>query len=205
MLRDAHIAGKRLDIKAVLTRISRCKNSGFTPRPSSSSLAGPASSTNTTATPPRSIPYQARMRALCAFDFDDLLVETLRLLQRTSRCGRAGWQRFAYLMIDEYQDTKPLSAGSAAPAGAPRNGNLAVVGDDDQSIYGWRGPRQNILEFAENFPRRPGHQARENYRSTGIVLQAANAVIANNQKRHGKTLWTAQPGGELIRRHRLPR
>jgi superfamily I DNA/RNA helicase len=199
VLRDAHIAGKRLDIKAVLTRISRCKNSGFTPETFIKQL-GRARFVNeydgyTAEIYPR---YQARMRALCAFDFDDLLIETLRLLQENAAVRTRWQQRFAYLMIDEYQDTNRCQLDLLRLLAAPRN-NLAVVGDDDQSIYGWRGAEsKNILEFAQHFPGAQTIKLEENYRSTAIVLQAANAVIANNTTRHQKTLWTSQPGGEPI-------
>ncbi|MBL9004492.1 MAG: UvrD-helicase domain-containing protein [Myxococcales bacterium] len=199
VLRDAHIAGRKLDIKAVLSRISRCKNGGLSPQQFIEQVKRARIVHEydgfTAEIYPR---YQARMRALCAFDFDDLLVETLRLLQDHEDVRRRWQQRFQYLMIDEYQDTNRCQLDLLRLLAAPRN-NLAVVGDDDQSIYGWRGAEsRNILQFSKHFPGAQVIKLEENYRSTAVVLSAANAVIANNPSRHEKTLWTAQPGGALI-------
>lgn len=199
VLRDAHIASRKLDIKSILSRISRCKNAGLSPQRfiEQVRLARFVNEYDgfTAEIYPR---YQARMRALCAFDFDDLLVETLRLLQDHEAVRHRWQQRFQYLMIDEYQDTNRCQLDLLRLLAAPRN-NLAVVGDDDQSIYGWRGAEsRNILEFSKTFPGAQVIKLEENYRSTAVVLQAANAVIANNPNRHPKTLWTSQPGGALI-------
>ena len=199
VLRDAHIAGRKLDIKAILSRISRCKNAGLSPAQFIEQVKRARFVNEYDAFTAEIYPrYQARMRALCAFDFDDLLVETLRLLQDHEDVRRRWQQRFQYLMIDEYQDTNRCQLDLLRLLSAPRN-NLAVVGDDDQSIYGWRGAEsRNILEFSKNFPGAQVIKLEENYRSTAVVLQAANAVIANNPQRHPKTLWTSQPGGALI-------
>ena len=199
ILRDARVADRRLDIKGILSRISRCKNADLTPAAFIEQLKKARSVTEydgyTAEVYPR---YAERMRALHAFDFDDLLVETLRLL-RENEAVRKRWQsRFSHLMIDEYQDTNRCQLDLLRIL-CERHGNLAVVGDDDQSIYGWRGAEtKNILEFSQQFPGAKVIKLEENYRSTGTILRAANAVIAKNTLRHGKTLWTSQGSGELI-------
>lgn len=199
ILRDARLADRRLEVKSILSRISRCKNAGLTPESFITQLKR-ARHVNeydgyTAEVYPR---YAARMRALFALDFDDLLVETLRLLRDNERV-RGRWQsRFRYLMIDEYQDTNrcQLELLRLLCAG---HGNLAVVGDDDQSIYAWRGAEsRNILRFGEEFPGARIIKLEENYRSTSVILEAANAVICKNTDRHGKTLWTSKKGGEPI-------
>ena len=199
ILRDARVADRRLDIKGILSRISRCKNAALTPAAFIEQLKKARSVTEydgyTAEVYPR---YAERMRALHAFDFDDLLVETLRLL-RENEAVRHRWQsRFSHLMIDEYQDTNRCQLDLLRLL-CEKHGNLAVVGDDDQSIYGWRGAEtKNILEFGEQFPGAKVIKLEENYRSTGTILRAANAVIAKNALRHKKTLWTGQGDGEVI-------
>ena len=199
ILRDAHVADRRLEIKAILSRISRCKNAMLTPQLFLEQLRKARFVSEydgfTAEVYPR---YVDRMRALHAFDFDDLLVETLRLLTENDKV-RARWQsRFRYLMIDEYQDTNRCQLDFLRLL-CEQHGNLAVVGDDDQSIYGWRGAEaRNILEFAQQFPGAKVIKLEENYRSTPPILRAANAVIEKNKTRHGKTLWTSREGGEPI-------
>ena len=196
ILRDAHVADRRLEIKAILSRISRCKNAMLTPQLFLEQLRKARFVSEydgfTAEVYPR---YVDRMRALHAFDFDDLLVETLRLLTENDKV-RARWQsRFRYLMIDEYQDTNRCQLDFLRLL-CEQHGNLAVVGDDDQSIYGWRGAEaRNILEFAQQFPGAKVIKLEENYRSTPPILRAANAVIEKNKTRHGKTLWTSREGG----------
>ena len=199
ILRDARLADRRLEVKSILSRISRCKNAGLTPETFLAEVKRARFVSEYDGYTAEVFPrYAARMRALCALDFDDLLVETLRLLRDNERV-RSRWQsRFRYLMIDEYQDTNrcQLELLRILCAG---HGNLAVVGDDDQSIYAWRGAEsRNILRFHEEFPGARVIKLEENYRSTPLILKAANEVIAKNTDRHGKTLWTSKPGGELI-------
>ncbi len=192
-------SGRRLDLKALLSRISRLKSAGVTPEVFLTQVKRARTVSEydgyTAEVYPR---YQTRLRALSAFDFDDLLCETLRLLRDDAEV-RARWQsRYRYLMIDEYQDTNRSQLEFLRLLGAA-HGNLAVVGDDDQSIYAWRGAEsRNILEFASHFPGASVIKLEENYRSTDVILAAANAVIAKNTKRHGKTLWTRKEGGSLI-------
>src|SRR6185295_3117284 len=107
-------------------------------------------------------------------------------------------QRFHYVMVDEFQDTNAAQLRMVQQLVAV-HGNLVVVGDDDQSIYSWRGADPtNILRFAEIFPGAKVVKLEQNYRSTKIILAAANEVISNNTKRHGKTVWSQLPDGEAI-------
>jgi superfamily I DNA/RNA helicase len=134
------------------------------------------------------------LRAYNALDFDNLIRLTLKLFQEHPDVLEKYQKRFRYIMIDEYQDTNPMQYALAKMLSS-YHGNLCVVGDDDQSIYGWRGAEiEHILNFEYN------HliKLEQNYRSTSIILQAANAVIFNNQKRHNKTLWTEVETGPLI-------
>lgn len=142
--------------------------------------------------------YQRRLKEADAMDFDDLMYQTVRLLE-TDEGVRTRWQgRFRYIMVDEYQDTSHAQYRLVSLLAA-QNGNLCVVGDDDQSIYKFRGATiENILSFEETFPDSTVIRLEQNYRSTGTVLDAANAVIALNRGRKGKTLWTQNPRGEKI-------
>ncbi len=134
------------------------------------------------------------MRACNAVDFDSLLSLTLELFQNRPEVAAPYQERYRYLMIDEYQDTNPVQDKLAALL-AKRHGNLCVVGDDDQSIYGWRGAEvRNILEFAPDTT----IKLEQNYRSTPTILEAANAVIARNQERLSKSLWSPKEQGEPI-------
>ena len=199
ILRDARVADRRLDVKGILSRISRCKNAGLTPATFIEQIKKARSVNEYDGYAAEVFPrYAERMRALHAFDFDDLLVETLRLL-RENEAVRKRWQaRFRYMMIDEYQDTNRCQLDLLRLLCAT-HGNLAVVGDDDQSIYGWRGAEtKNILEFAQQFPGAKVIKLEENYRSTGTILRAANAVIAKNAQRHTKTLWTSRGDGDPV-------
>jgi len=142
--------------------------------------------------------YQAQLKACNAIDFDDIILLTVRLLQQQPDVLARWQERFRYLMVDEYQDTNPsqylfislLAAGS---------GNLCVVGDDDQSIYGWRGADvRKILAFEEDHPGCRTIKLEQNYRCSGNILKAANHVIRNNPTRKDKTLWTDSGPGGLI-------
>lgn len=134
------------------------------------------------------------MRAYNAVDFDSLLSLTVELFENFPDVLQKYQERYRYLMIDEYQDTNQVQLKIAELLASKYN-NICVVGDDDQSIYGWRGADvSNIL----NFKATNSVKLEQNYRSTNIILKAANAVIANNQKRHGKALWSIRGDGELI-------
>jgi DNA helicase-2/ATP-dependent DNA helicase PcrA len=143
--------------------------------------------------------YQGRLRALNACDFGDLLLHMLTIL-RTHRDVLAQYQqRFRYIMVDEYQDTNSVQYLWLRLLAQERK-NICCVGDDDQSIYSWRGAQvENILKFEKDFPGAKVIRLEQNYRSTPHILAAASGVIANNGGRLGKTLWTAHDEGEKIR------
>jgi DNA helicase-2/ATP-dependent DNA helicase PcrA len=137
-------------------------------------------------------------------DFDDLLLEAVRLLREAPQVRAYYTTRFHYLLIDEYQDTnRPQYELMRLLAGERHN--VCVVGDEDQSIYSWRGADiRNILEFERDFPEAQVIRLEQNYRSTQTILEAASAVVANNVKRKGKTLWTARQGGARIGYYEAP-
>lgn len=137
---------------------------------------------------------QVAMRAYNAVDFDSLLSLTTRLFEEFPEVLKKYQERFQYIMIDEYQDTNPVQYRLATLLSSKHN-NLCVVGDDDQSIYGWRGAEiKNILQFDSATI----IKLEQNYRSTPTILQAANAVIRHNQERHDKELWSTKEAGDLI-------
>ena len=143
--------------------------------------------------------YEAQMRANNALDFDDLLVKTVQLLQTQPDVLESYQERFRYIMVDEYQDTNTVQFQLVSLL-AGKYKNLCVVGDDDQSIYKFRGANiRNILDFEHEFPDAKVIKLEQNYRSTGNILNAANSVIANNHGRKEKSLWTENGEGELIR------
>ncbi|HEU0015954.1 MAG TPA: 3'-5' exonuclease, partial [Longimicrobium sp.] len=142
--------------------------------------------------------YQKALRDANAFDFDDLLVKPVQLFQQHPHVLRRYAQRFGFLLVDEYQDTNRAQYVFLRLL-AEEHRNLFVVGDDDQSIYGWRGADiRNILDFEKDFPDTKIVRLEQNYRSTRNILDAANQVIAQNVHRKGKTLRTDAPGGERI-------
>jgi DNA helicase-2/ATP-dependent DNA helicase PcrA len=148
--------------------------------------------------------YQARLRAANAFDFDDLIMETVTLLQRLPAVAEYYRRRFRHVLVDEYQDTNHaqyvLVRELVAPAYAGAEpGELCVVGDADQSIYAFRGASiRNIIEFERDFPDAHTVLLEQNYRSTQTILSAANAVIARNPDRRDKRLWTAAGDGTKV-------
>jgi DNA helicase-2/ATP-dependent DNA helicase PcrA len=143
--------------------------------------------------------YQADLKTLNAVDFDDLLLLTVKLLSEHGDVQEKWQHRFKYLMVDEFQDTNKLQLELVCLL-ADSNQNVAVVGDDDQSIYGWRGAEvSNILEFESHFPNPAVVKLEQNYRSTNAILGTANSLIKNNPRRRPKALWSAQDGGEKVR------
>jgi len=144
--------------------------------------------------------YQARLRAVGALDFDDILLEAVRLFQNAPEVLARYQERWRYLHIDEYQDTNRAQY-LWVKALAARYHNLAVVGDDDQSIYSWRGADlRNILDFERDQPNATVVKLEQNYRSTQLILDAAHAVVSRNSARKDKKLWTANAGGRPIQR-----
>ncbi|MFM9827454.1 MAG: ATP-dependent helicase, partial [Sphingomonas sp.] len=145
------------------------------------------------------VAYQARLAALNACDFGDLLLHMLVILRRDRQVLAEYQQRFRYILVDEYQDTNAVQYLWLRLLAQERK-NICCVGDDDQSIYSWRGAQvENILKFERDFPGAKVIRLEQNYRSTSHILAAASGVIANNSGRLGKTLWTAAEGGDKVR------
>ena len=142
--------------------------------------------------------YQKRLKENNALDFDDLIYKTVLLFRNHPEVLEKYQDRFRYIMVDEYQDTN-TSQYELVYMLAEKYKNLCVVGDDDQSIYGWRGANiRNILEFEKDFPETVVIKLEQNYRSTKKILEAANSVIHNNQTRKDKSLWTENDGGSIL-------
>ena len=186
--------GRSVNEAAVRNRISGLKNELVEPGAFNARLGDPTDKCVQKVYPL----YQQRLERAGAMDFDDLLLNAHKLLSQHEEV-RAGYaQRFRYILVDEYQDTnKAQYEITKLLAGA--HGNLMVVGDDDQSIYSWRGADvRNILGFEQDWPDAKVVKLQQNYRSTGTILKAANAVIANNRTRKPKELFTAADDGEKI-------
>jgi len=144
--------------------------------------------------------FENAMRAYNAVDFDGLLTLTVQLFERFPEILAIYQDRYRYIMIDEYQDTNPIQYRLAALLSA-KYGNLCVVGDDDQSIYGWRGAEiEHILRFQADII----IKLEQNYRSTPLILKAANSVIRNNTARHDKQLWSSANQGEMVELFHAP-
>jgi DNA helicase-2/ATP-dependent DNA helicase PcrA len=148
--------------------------------------------------------YRSELRKANALDFDDLLLEAVRVLKVSPETRERYNRRYRWLLIDEYQDTnRPQYELMKLLAGEDKN--VCVVGDEDQSIYSWRGADiRNILEFEKDFPGAKTVRLEQNYRSTQIILEAASAVVARNAQRKGKKLWTSREGGALIGYYEAP-
>ncbi|RII31465.1 MAG: ATP-dependent DNA helicase Rep [Geobacter sp.] len=193
-MRELGLDPKQSDPDAILWRISAAKNKLIGPdefKPQSNDRLDLA----TAAAYPR---YQKLLKGFNAIDFDDIIMLSVKLLQ-TNAAILAHWQeRFRFIMVDEYQDTN-ASQYLLISLLARKHGNLCVVGDDDQSIYGWRGAEvQNILNFSHDYPGCRLIKLEQNYRSTSSILDAANSVIKNNPVRSEKALWTAAGQGREI-------
>jgi len=142
--------------------------------------------------------YENRLRRNQAFDFDDLITIPIRLFTENPQILEKYRNRFKYILVDEYQDTNKAQY-TLLRLLAEGHRNLCVVGDDDQSIYGWRGADiRNILDFEKDYPEAKTFRLEQNYRSTEAILTAANSVVRNNKGRKGKTLWTDIKGGEKV-------
>ncbi len=142
--------------------------------------------------------YEKRLKKSNALDFDDLLIRTVELFDKFPAAAEKYSTRFQYIMVDEYQDTNRMQYRLVRHL-TRLHDNICVVGDEDQSIYSWRGADiQNILSFEKDYPRVKVIKLEQNYRSTKNILAAASAVVAHNEMRKGKSLWTQNPSGELI-------
>jgi DNA helicase-2/ATP-dependent DNA helicase PcrA len=200
VMRRLGLDDKQLKPSAVLSRISWAKNHMLDPQEMYLQSADPI----TEKIAHIFEEYRKELRKSNALDFDDLLLETVRLLKSSSAVRERYQRRYEYLLIDEYQDTnRPQYELIKLLAGSRHN--VCVVGDEDQSIYSWRGADiRNILEFEKDFPEARIIRLEQNYRSTQAILEAASAVVANNVKRKGKTLWTARQGGNRIGYYEAP-
>jgi DNA helicase-2/ATP-dependent DNA helicase PcrA len=148
--------------------------------------------------------YRKELRTANALDFDDLLLEAVRLLKSAPQVREYYNRKFQYLLIDEYQDTNRPQYELMRMLVGERH-NVCAVGDEDQSIYSWRGADiRNILEFEHDFPEAKIIRLEQNYRSTQNILQAASAVVANNIRRKGKNLWTSRQGGTKVGYYEAP-
>ena len=194
ILKDRNLDEKSVDPRSVLTEISRAKDRQLLPD-DYASQAAKSGDTRKRLIAELYQEYAKRLFAANAMDFDDLILNTVLVLNRFSDC-RDYWQhRFSHIMVDEYQDTNRLQFALVSLLSSAY-GNLCVVGDDDQSIYRFRGATiENILSFEKQFPGCRTIRLEQNYRSTGHILEAANNVIRRNRERKGKELWTAQDMG----------
>ncbi len=194
VLKEANIDDKTFKPKALLSAISGFKNDGITP----AALQKEAFDFREKVIADMYADYQKALFRNNAFDFDDLIIKTTELFRLFPEVLEAYQNRFRYILIDEYQDTNTAQYNLVSIL-AEKYKNLCVVGDDDQSIYAFRGANiQNILNFEEDYPNAEVIKLEQNYRSTANILNAANDVIKNNQGRKGKTLWTDKPEGEKI-------
>ena len=194
LLRRVHAGDRRYDAKAILSRISLAKNAFVAPE-----AFEPAEGDEYDELAAELYPrYQEMLRAFAAVDFDDLITETVALLDREPDIQKRWRERFHHVLVDEYQDTNRAQLLFVKQLVAD-HGNLCVVGDDDQSIYSWRGADPtNMRDFERTFPGARVVVLDQNYRSTPAILDAANAVIRNNAKRRDKSLWSDRPRGERV-------
>src|SRR5580698_3526248 len=191
---------KFLAYRAALSRISHAKSHKHTPEDLARAATDPIS-TRLAVIYER---YGAKLLESNALDFDDLLLETVRLLAHDAPTREKANRRYEFLMVDEYQDTNRSQYELMRLLSGEGN-NVAVVGDEDQSIYGWRGANiRNILDFERDFPGAKTIRLEQNYRSTKNILEAASAVVANNTERIGKWLWTESTAGEKVTLYEAP-
>jgi DNA helicase-2/ATP-dependent DNA helicase PcrA len=191
---------KFLAYRAALSRISQAKSHKITPE----EMAAQAADPNTGRLAVIYERYQSRLLESNALDFDDLLLEAVRLLQHDTATRQKLNRRYEFVMVDEYQDTNRSQYELMRLLTEERK-NVAVVGDEDQSIYGWRGANiRNILDFERDFPGATVIRLEQNYRSTKVILDAASAVVAHNTERIGKTLWTDSEAGPKITLYEAP-
>lgn len=200
VLRQIKIDERKFDPQRILFEIGQTKNRSLTPEQAqeffleSKRLPSDYAIAAASAYPK----YQEKLRILNAVDFDDLIYYTVDLLKNHAEVRDRYNQRFAHILVDEYQDTNPAQFEILRYLTELRQ-NLCVVGDDDQSIYAWRGADPaHILAFGHHYPKARTVILEQNYRSTSKILEAANAVIAQNSKRYPKKLWSERGEGELV-------
>ncbi len=200
VMRRLGLDDKQLTPRNVLSRISWAKNHMLDPQEIYLQSADP----KTERIAHIFEEYRKELRKANAMDFDDLLLEAMRLLKSVAAVREYYNRRFQYLLVDEYQDTnRPQYELMRLLAGDGHN--VCAVGDEDQSIYSWRGADiRNILEFEADFPEAKIVRLEENYRSTQNILEAASAVVRNNVRRKGKNLWTSRQGGAKIGYYEAP-
>ncbi len=200
VMRRLGLDDKDLTPRTVLSRISWAKNHMLDPQEIYLQSADP----KTERIAHIYEEYRKELRKANAMDFDDLLLEAARLLKAVAAVREYYNRRFQYLLIDEYQDTNRPQYELMRLLAADRH-NVCAVGDEDQSIYSWRGADiRNILEFERDFPEAKIVRLEQNYRSTQNILQAASAVVANNVRRKGKNLWTSRQGGAKVGYYEAP-
>jgi DNA helicase II / ATP-dependent DNA helicase PcrA len=199
-MRRMGLDDKQLTPRVVLSKISWAKNHMIDPQEYYLNSSDP----NSERVAHIFEAYKKELRKANALDFDDLLLEAVRLLKSSSEVRERYNRRYRYLLIDEYQDTnRPQYELMKLLAGPEKN--VCVVGDEDQSIYSWRGADiRNILEFEKDFPGAKTIRLEQNYRSTQIILEAASAVVSRNTQRKGKSLWTSREGGALLGYYEAP-
>ena len=193
-LNDLDFGARVLNPRVAQVRISRAKNELLTP----AEYATAAADFTEERVAKAYYRYQERLHQSAALDFDDLLMQTVRLFEQHPTVLAAYQTLWRYLMVDEYQDTNHAQYRLIRWLAAAHQ-NLAVVGDDDQSIYRWRGADlRNILDFERDYPACRVVRLEQNYRSTQVILDAAHGVISKNLDRKPKRLWTERAGGELV-------
>ncbi|MEI6033903.1 MAG: UvrD-helicase domain-containing protein [Verrucomicrobiae bacterium] len=179
---------EKLDPGLAQSMISKAKNNGWAPPQDDETVIGAVYAR-----------YNRELRALNAMDFDDLLVQAVKLLTEHEGVREKWRSRFRHMLVDEFQDTNNLQLRLVSLLACGEPPNICVVGDDDQSIYGWRGAEvSNILEFEKHFSNPEVIRLEQNYRSTNAILGAANRLIKNNPRRRGKNLWSPQVGGDQV-------
>ncbi len=200
VMRRLGIDDKQTTPRSVLSHISWAKNHMLDPQEVYLQSADP----RTEKVAQIYAEYKKELLKASALDFDDLLLETVRLLKAVPIVREYYNRRFQYVLVDEYQDTNRPQYELMRLLAASHH-NVCAVGDEDQSIYSWRGADiRNILEFEKDFPEAKIVRLEQNYRSTQNILQAASAVVANNLKRKGKNLWTSRQGGAKIGYYEAP-
>ena len=199
IMKRRHMDEKILSPKAVMGLISRYKDKSYTPE---EMLMDAGKDTRIIKSAEVYAEYQRELKQSGALDFDDIIMLTETLFREHPAVLEQYRNQFDYILVDEFQDTNPSQNRLVAMLGSGKE-NVCVVGDDDQSIYSFRGATvENILQFDHTFPRAKIVRLEQNYRSTGHILNAANAVIKHNKGRKGKNLWTKAGEGELIHVHR---